>query len=119
MAGHAPTVDRERQRHPELDAFFASNRPERFFVKNLERVQGDERDAIVLTVGYGKDPSGRVPYRFGPLLMEGGERRLNVAVTRARPTICRQRKAGRVVLYSSCTVWKYFSPCKRPSSLIV
>jgi very-short-patch-repair endonuclease len=69
---------------PELAAFFEESRPERFFVKNLERVQGDERDAILLSVGYGKDRSGRLLYRFGPLLTKGGERRLNVAVTRAR-----------------------------------
>jgi very-short-patch-repair endonuclease len=47
-------------------------------------VQGDERDAIVLSIGYGKNAEGRLLYRFGPLLMAGGERRLNVAVTRAR-----------------------------------
>jgi very-short-patch-repair endonuclease len=70
--------------HPELDEFFDHNRLERFFVKNLERVQGDERDVIILSVGYGKDRSGRLLYRFGPLLTEGGERRLNVALTRAR-----------------------------------
>jgi very-short-patch-repair endonuclease len=69
---------------PELAAFFEESRSERFFVKNLERVQGDERDAILLSVGYGKDRSGRLVYRFGPLLTKGGERRLNVAVTRAR-----------------------------------
>jgi very-short-patch-repair endonuclease len=77
-------LDQARRTAPELDAFFAVDRRERFFVKNLERVQGDERDAIILTIGYGKDVSGRLLYRFGPLLMEGGERRLNVAVTRAR-----------------------------------
>ena len=59
-------------------------RDERFFVKNLERVQGDERDAIILSIGYGKTPHGRVLHRFGPLNIEGGERRLNVAITRAR-----------------------------------
>jgi very-short-patch-repair endonuclease len=67
-----------------LDAFFSEQQQERFFIKNLERVQGDERDAIILSVGYGKDRSGRLLYRFGPLLREGGERRLNVAITRAR-----------------------------------
>jgi very-short-patch-repair endonuclease len=67
-----------------LDEFFDQTKPERFFVKNLERVQGDERDAIILTIGYGKDRSGKLLYRFGPLLQTGGERRLNVAVTRAR-----------------------------------
>lgn len=68
----------------DLDEFFDENHPERFFIKNLERVQGDERDAIILTVGYGKGVDGQMVYRFGPLNEEGGERRLNVAVTRAR-----------------------------------
>ena len=69
---------------PELEEFFDETAPERAFVKNLERVQGDERDAILLSIGYGKNPAGQVVYRFGPLNQEGGERRLNVAVTRAR-----------------------------------
>ena len=77
-------LDAALRERPELAAFFDEGRPERFFVKNLERVQGDERDAILLSVGYGKDSSGRLLYRFGPLLTKGGERRLNVAVTRAR-----------------------------------
>ena len=64
--------------------FFDEDRAERFFVKNLERVQGDERDAIILSIGYGKTPHGRVLHRFGPLNLEGGERRLNVAITRSR-----------------------------------
>jgi very-short-patch-repair endonuclease len=68
----------------ELAEFFDENREERFFVKNLERVQGDERDAVILSIGYGKNARGDLPYRFGPLLTEGGERRLNVAVTRAK-----------------------------------
>ncbi len=67
-----------------LDEFFAEDREERFFVKNLERVQGDERDAIILAVGYGKTADGTLPHRFGPLNVEGGERRLNVAVSRAK-----------------------------------
>ena len=71
----------------ELAEFFDENRDEEFFVKNLERVQGDERDAIILSIGYGKDARGGLPYRFGPLLTEGGERRLNVAVTRAKNRI--------------------------------
>lgn len=58
--------------------------PEPFFVKNLERVQGDERDAIVLSVGHGRASDGAAPHRFGPISAEGGERRLNVAITRAR-----------------------------------
>lgn len=68
----------------DLEEFFDPTREERFFVKNLEQVQGDERDAILISVGYGKDKTGKLPYRFGPLLQEGGERRLNVAVSRAR-----------------------------------
>ena len=73
----------------ELEVFFAETGsteagPEPFFVKNLERVQGDERDAIIISVGYGKHPDGRMRYQWGPLLREGGERRLNVAATRAR-----------------------------------
>ena len=71
----------------DLAEFFDENRDEEFFVKNLERVQGDERDAIILSIGYGKDARGGLPYRFGPLLTEGGERRLNVAVTRAKNRI--------------------------------
>ena len=73
-----------RRDEPDLAAFFDEGLEERFFVKNLERVQGDERDAIILSIGYGKDERGQLPYRFGPLLTEGGERRLNVAVTRAK-----------------------------------
>jgi very-short-patch-repair endonuclease len=74
---------RARLEKPELEAFFENAR-EGFFVKNLERVQGDERDAIILSIGYGKNEAGQLVYRFGPLLTEGGERRLNVAITRAR-----------------------------------
>lgn len=77
-------LDARLQGHPELASFFDDTKADPFFIKNLERVQGDERDAIILSIGYGKDASGRLPYRFGPLLQDGGERRLNVAVTRAR-----------------------------------
>ncbi len=68
----------------ELERFFDDNATERAFVKNLERVQGDERDAIILTIGYGKGSDGQLRYHFGPLVTDGGERRLNVAMTRAR-----------------------------------
>jgi len=54
------------------------------FIKNLENVQGDERDVILFSVGYGPDVNGRVSLNFGPLNRDGGERRLNVAVSRAR-----------------------------------
>jgi very-short-patch-repair endonuclease len=77
-------LDREMPRYPRLAGFFDTARPERFFIKNLERVQGDERDVIILSVGYGKDRAGNLPLRFGPILSAGGLRRLNVAVTRAK-----------------------------------
>lgn len=63
---------------------FALECEEPIFVKNLENVQGDERDVILFSVGYGPDKEGRVSMNFGPLNRQGGERRLNVAVSRAR-----------------------------------
>ena len=57
---------------------------EPLFIKNLENVQGDERDVILFSVGYGPDKNGQVSMNFGPLNNQGGERRLNVAVSRAR-----------------------------------
>src|SRR5205823_6539960 len=77
-------LERLRKEEPELEPFFREDREEPFFVKNLENVQGDERDVVILSVGYGPDETGRVALRFGPLNRQGGERRLNVAVTRAR-----------------------------------
>ncbi|RQU99436.1 DUF3320 domain-containing protein [Burkholderia cenocepacia] len=70
---------------PEVEEFFKAHRSEPFFVKNLENVQGDERDVIFISVGYGRSvPGGRVPMRFGPLGTAGGERRLNVLISRAK-----------------------------------
>ena len=70
---------------PEVEAFFQSHPAEPFFVKNLENVQGDERDVIFISVGYGPTvPGGKVPMRFGPLGSDGGERRLNVLISRAK-----------------------------------
>jgi very-short-patch-repair endonuclease len=70
---------------PEIEAFFQAHYSEPFFVKNLENVQGDERDVVFISVGYGPTvPGGRVPMRFGPLGTEGGERRLNVLISRAK-----------------------------------
>ena len=80
----AETLRLARRDRPELDDFFSEANAEPFFVKNLERVQGDERDAIILTVGYGRTEHGRMRYNFGPINQEGGFRRLNVAVTRAK-----------------------------------
>jgi superfamily I DNA and/or RNA helicase len=70
-------------KHPELER---QNRQstEPLFVKNLENVQGDERDVILFSVGYGPDKEGHISMNFGPLNKAGGERRLNVAVSRAR-----------------------------------
>ncbi len=67
-----------------LDEFFATGRPEPFFVKNLENIQGDERDVIFISVGYARDESGYMAMNFGPLSIDGGERRLNVLISRAR-----------------------------------
>ncbi|MBU1868561.1 DUF3320 domain-containing protein, partial [Patescibacteria group bacterium] len=67
-----------------LEVFFAKDRAEHFFIKNLETIQGDERDVIFISVGYGKDQNGRLPMNFGPINKIGGARRLNVLVTRAR-----------------------------------
>jgi very-short-patch-repair endonuclease len=69
---------------PELAAFFDPNAPEPFFVKNLESIQGDERDVVFISVGYGPDADGYVSMGFGPLSAQGGERRLNVLISRAR-----------------------------------
>jgi very-short-patch-repair endonuclease len=78
-------LERLRKDHPDLEEFFQEDRDEPFFVKNLENVQGDEREAIILTVGYGpNEATGTVSVNFGPLNKKNGERRLNVAVTRAR-----------------------------------
>ncbi len=77
-------VDRLASDDPVLQAFVQMHPLEPFFVKPLETVQGDERDEIVVSVGYGRDAEGRLTYQFGPLNQAGGERRLNVLVTRAR-----------------------------------
>jgi len=67
-----------------LGDFFDQRAAQRFFVKTVERAQGDARDAIILSIGFGKTPHGRVLHRFGALSLPGGERWLNVATTRAR-----------------------------------
>ena len=70
---------------PQHEAFFQAHPAEPFFVKNLENVQGDERDVIFISVGYGPTAPGlKPPMRFGPLGQEGGERRLNVLISRAK-----------------------------------
>jgi very-short-patch-repair endonuclease len=77
-------LDEALRQDPQLELRIAEHGPERLFVKNLENVQGDERDRILFSITYGRDAAGRMPMNFGPLNQEGGQRRLNVAVTRAR-----------------------------------
>lgn len=77
-------LDAARREHPAIEKFFTQEVHESVFVKNLENVQGDERDTIIFSVGYGPDQTGRPSMNFGPLNKDGGERRLNVAVTRSR-----------------------------------
>lgn len=77
-------LESQRRQHPEVETFFKSHAHEPFFIKNLENVQGDERDVIYISIGYGRIDNGTVPMSFGPLNNEGGERRLNVLITRAK-----------------------------------
>jgi very-short-patch-repair endonuclease len=80
-------LERLRRADPSLEARFDAARDEFCFVKNLETIQGDERDVIFLSIGYGKDAAGGMSVNFGPLNQEGGARRLNVLVTRAREKV--------------------------------
>ncbi|WP_323038762.1 DUF3320 domain-containing protein [Gemmobacter sp.] len=79
-------LELHRRRDPVLDAFLREGKSEDVFVKNIENVQGDERDVILISVGYGpQEPGGRLSaMTFGPVNGEGGERRLNVLFSRAR-----------------------------------
>ncbi|RPD46121.1 DUF3320 domain-containing protein [Hymenobacter sediminis] len=78
------TLEKLRRQHPETESFFNRHPHEPFFIKNLENVQGDERDVILISVGYGRTKDGYLTMSFGPLNGEGGERRLNVLITRAK-----------------------------------
>lgn len=77
-------LDARRRASTHLDQAIAEETGEPLFVKNLENVQGDERDVIYFSVTYGPDAAGKVTLNFGPLNLEGGHRRLNVAVSRAK-----------------------------------
>ncbi|AKB37659.1 DNA helicase related protein [Methanosarcina siciliae C2J] len=77
-------IEALQKANPGVDLNFGNDRGEHFFVKNLETIQGDERDVILLSVGFGFDNNRRLSLNFGPLNREGGERRLNVLITRAR-----------------------------------
>ena len=80
-------LSKRREADPSYEWFFKTDNAEPFFIKNLETVQGDERDTIIFSVAYAKDAQGRFIQNFGPLNREGGERRLNVAVTRAKDNV--------------------------------
>ncbi|MEX2480465.1 MAG: DUF3320 domain-containing protein, partial [Gammaproteobacteria bacterium] len=78
-------LDQARRNEPDIEPFFDSGQwHEPVFVKNLENVQGDERDIIIFSVAVGPDQSGRTVSTISSLNKEGGHRRLNVAITRAR-----------------------------------
>lgn len=78
-------LERLRRAQPDVEPFFHHTESgEEFFIKNLENVQGDERDVIFISIGYGKTASGHVTQSFGPINQTGGERRLNVLISRAR-----------------------------------
>lgn len=79
-------MDEARRHNPHLEVFFtATDTYDPVFIKNLESVQGDERDIIILSLTYGPTEQGSrtMSMNFGPLNKQGGERRLNVAITRA------------------------------------
>ncbi|MFT7651227.1 MAG: very-short-patch-repair endonuclease [Candidatus Azotimanducaceae bacterium] len=80
-------LDAARRTDRVLDDMCETHGDEKLFVKNLENSQGDERDVIFFSIGYGPDASGKLTYDFGPVNREGGHRRLNVAVTRAREQV--------------------------------
>jgi len=73
-----------RRQHPETETFFTDHPTEPFFIKNLENVQGDERDVMFISVAYARNASGYLAMRFGPVGADGGERRLNVLISRAK-----------------------------------
>jgi very-short-patch-repair endonuclease len=78
-------VEAMRRMYPEMDTFFKRHEcSEEFFIKNLENVQGDERDVIFISIGYGKTAQGTLSTNFGPINKEGGERRLNVLISRSK-----------------------------------
>jgi len=80
----ADLVDKRIKKNPALAELLTKNEDEPFFVKNLESVQGDERDRIIFSICYGYNEENKFYQRFGPLNNLGGERRLNVAITRAK-----------------------------------
>jgi len=80
-------IRQKRIQNNSYESFFAEDKDEPFFIKNLENVQGDERDTIIFSIGYARDNKGIMYMNFGPLSRDGGYRRLNVAITRAKYNI--------------------------------
>ena len=80
-------INKIRLQTSKYENFFSEEKAESFFIKNLENVQGDERDTIIFSIGYAKDSNGIMYMNFGPLSKDGGHRRLNVAITRAKENI--------------------------------
>lgn len=80
-------LSKKRQEQPIYETYFKGDAAEPFFIKNLETVQGDERDIIIFSIAYGRGTDGRLLNNFGPLNRVGGERRLNVAVSRAKDNV--------------------------------
>lgn len=76
--------DQRLKDNPALEWFFSDDREEPLIVKNIENIQGDERDIMLFSITFGPDAAGKLPMNFGALNSDGGEKRLNVAVTRAR-----------------------------------
>ena len=77
-------IRQKRYQNAAFERYFVEDKDEPFFIKNLENVQGDERDTIIFSIGYAKDAHGIMYMNFGPLSRDGGYRRLNVAITRAK-----------------------------------
>jgi very-short-patch-repair endonuclease len=80
-------LDARRRTNAVLDRALSVNATEPLFIKNLENVQGDERDVIFFSITFGPDAAGKTTMNFGPLNGEGGHRRLNVAISRAREAV--------------------------------
>ena len=92
-------VERMRMEDNSCEEFFGAHEHEPFFVKNLENVQGDERDVIFISVGFGRDQDGKVSMNFGPLNSDGGERRLKISWLSALRKISNLRRAYRLNQY--------------------
>lgn len=81
-------LDKIREERPDLERHFdRTDRLKSFFIRSLESVQGDERDVIIFSIGYGPDEAGKVSTGFGVLNKPKGWRRLNVGITRARQRV--------------------------------